>query len=393
MKRMCVHTVTLFAAFAMAVLLSACSNPLTNVGGDSSGSGRELALQEQFGDCVLVNFPDDTGADDYGKRREVFYADLEKALRDRAERICIRNSLPLELMELYQLDHGIFWVKSVAATSPTWLKLGDDEETTSYQLYEIEYYDLSSAEIDEMKREIDDAADQILARVPTEADDWTTAKIIHDELCKLVEYDDTLEKPHTHDLYGTLVNHEAVCSGYSIAFNYLMNKRGLYNRLSYSDNHAWNYVSSTSYDHYIDATWDDTDLYDRTGSPYIFYDYFFLNRDEVTSIDSHAIVSGDPYTTQANESDPYNYHAHEGYLAESYDLDAISEMFRRQYDVGSNLLTVRFANDDDYQTALSWADGSADIYTLLGNVGYEGSYYFWSNDNVNVINIGLYPPE
>ena len=113
----------------------------------------------------------------------------------------------------------------------------------------------------------------------------------------------------------------------------------------------------------------------------------------MTSIDSHAIVSGDPYTTQANESDPYNYHAHEGYLAESYDLDAISEMFRRQYDVGSNLLTVRFANDDDYQTALSWADGSADIYTLLGNVGYEGSYYFWSNDNVNVINIGLYPPE
>lgn len=68
-------------------------------------------------------------------------------------------------------------------------------------------------------------------------------------------------------------------------------------------------------------------------------------------------------------------------------------MFQRQMDAGSNLLTVRFANDSDYQTALAWADGGEDISTLLTNVGYIGSYYFWSNDNVNVINIGLYAAE
>ena len=123
-------------------------------------------------------------------------------------------------------------------------------------------------------------------------------------------FDQTLEKPHTHDLYGALVNHEAVCSGYSIAFHYLMDKAGIYNTTSYSDDHAWNNVNVLSYDRYIDTTWDDPDINDRNGNPYVFYDHFFLKEEEVTAIDSHAIASGDPHLNYVAEDVPYNYHAH-----------------------------------------------------------------------------------
>ena len=382
------------ALLSMTLFLGACGGSTSDEGSaKSSDANSKQTLQALPDDCVLVNFPDDTGADDYGERQEAFYAALEEALHNKAEKICIRNSLPLEVMRLYDLDHGIFWVKDFTPGARMWVQLDSDEEKTDYQFYDFEYYDLSREEIDAMKREIDDAADRILAKIPSGADDWTTAKVIHDELCGLVTYDHTQEKAHARDLYGALVNHEAMCSGYSIAFKYLINKAGYSSTTSYSEDHAWNSVGVLSYDRYIDTTWDDTDQFDKNGKPYIFDDYFFLKREEVTSIDSHAIVSGDPYLNYVNETVPYNYHAHEGYLADSYDIGAITEMFRRQKDAGANVLTVRFANDADYQAALAWSDGGSDIGTLLGNIGYAGSYYFWNNDNVKVINIGLYPAE
>ena len=379
-------------ALILSLSLSACGfGTFEDLG--SLLSREQQDVVELPDDCVVVSFPDDTGADDYGEREQAFYHDLERALQNRQEKVLLRNALPLEEMSIHNLDHGVFWLKSLAVGNMQWFQTKSDEEKTSYQYYEFEYYDLSDQEIEDMKREIDKAADEILAKVPEGADMWTTSLVIHDELCKTITYDSTVELPHTHDLYGALVNHEAVCSAYSVAFHFLMDKTGFYNQMAYSETHAWNFVNARSYDEYIDTTWDDTDLTDRNGNPYIFHDYFFLKREEVESIDDHVIASGDPYTEFVDEIVPYNYHAHEGYLAESYDLDAIADMFQRQFDAGANVLTVRFAHAEDYQSALSWQEGNSDINDLLWSIGYESSFYFWSNDKVNVINIGLYPAE
>lgn len=375
-------------ALALALSLSSCS-----IFGSETlveSAQRELGIPE---DCIVISFADDTGADDYGERQQAFYDELEAALQRKEGKILIRNALPLDRMAVYNLDHSVFWLEHIATSELQWAQLAGDAEKTRYQYYEFSYYDLSDQEIEAMKQQIDEAADQILAQVPAEAGDWLTSKVIHDELCRLITYDQSLGKPHTHDLYGALVNHEAVCSAYSIAFHYLMDKAGYHNMTAYSDSHAWNDVSVPSYDTYIDTTWDDTDLTDRNGNPYVFYDYFFLKREEVESIDDHDIASGNPITSSVSETIPYNYHAHEGYLASSYDIGATAEMFARQFATGTNLLTVRFASDEDYQTALAWKEGGEDISTLLLSIGYEDTFYVWDNDNVNTINIGLYPPQ
>ena len=281
----------------------------------------------------------------------------------------------------------------MSTTGLMWKQQASDSEKTMYQGYEFTYYDLSDEEINAMKKEIDDSAQQVLSKVPDGADDWTATKVVHDELCKMITYDKTLELPHTHDLYGALVNHEAVCSAYSSAFHYLMGKLGHNNRMAFSDTHAWNRVYVLSYDDYVDTTWDDTDITDKDGNPYIKYDYFYLKKDEVEAIDDHGITSGDPTMTSVNESVPYNYHAHEGYLLDGYDEGAIRDVLARQVQTGTNLLTMRFVNEADYRTALKLTenDGSG-MASLLAGIGCNGSFYTWSNDNVRVISIGLNAP-
>lgn len=297
-------------------------------------------------------------------------------------------------MDLFALDHGVFWLKDMGTTIEHYFAQTDsDTEKTFYYLYNFHYYDLSDQEIQAMKQEIDDSASQILSKVPADADDWMAAKIIHDELCRLVTYDETTSLDYVHNVYGVLVNHMAICSGYSSAFHYLMNQLGYHSRMPYSDTHAWNWVNVRSYDQYIDTTWDDTNTVDAYGNPYIRYDYFFLKRDEVTTIDHHAITSGDPYLNYMDEPVPYNYHAHEGYLASSYDVDAITAMFQKQMATGTNLLTVRFENEEDYAQARSWENGDGDIGTILTAVGYNGLYYCMFNDDVRVVNVALYASE
>ena len=316
--------------------------------------------------------------------RDRFYSDLSAVMKDRPSKLCVKGK-PLKNMEdFYQTDYGCFWLESFRYQL-------EHEGTVTYTYITPKYYELNDAEITKMKGEIDLAADQILSQIPNGADDWTKALIIHDELCKRITYDQSLELAHTHDLYGALVNNEAVCSAYSSAFFFLLNRLGIKSDASYSDVHAWNGLRVPSAEAYIDSTWDDTDYYDAYGRPYIVHDHFFLTFEEVKNIDSHSYESLEP--GQLILSDPlfYNYHKHEGYYLDYYDTDQIANIFYRQFLNNSNVLTVRFSSYSAYATAKQWMDErNGELNDILTRIGYIGSYYYWPNDDINVMNILLY---
>ena len=336
-----------------------------------------------------VEIPEGTRVIAFDGDLEAFRGEIAEALANRETTICVQDWIWLQTVDYYTLPYSTFWLKDYSANGVIG-KTETDERSHTYHFYEYHYYDLTDEEIEQMKNEIDAAADQIISMVPAGADDWTCAKVVHDELCKLVTYDQSLEKPHTHDTYGALVNHEAVCSGYACAFSYIMSRLGYYSPLSYSDVHAWNNLAVVSDEQYIDITWDDKDIVDAYGREYIDYSFFFLTRAEVESVESHAIQSGDPYSNTPN-SLPYNYYSHEGYLVDSYDWNTIAEMFTRQFESGSNLLTIRFTNDEDYQQALQWAEtGFEELSALMTQWDYYEPYYYWSNDDMKTYSIGLY---
>lgn len=136
-------------------------------------------------------------------------------------------------------------------------------------------------EIARMQGEIDAVAQEILEKCPGGWDYYGSCRVIHDELIKRVTYDHSLSLPHIYDIYGALVNGEAVCQGYAYAFSYLTSILGYDSVVVCSEDHAWNMMNSPidCNDRFVDVTWDDKDYQDSHGNDYILYEYFGLSKE------------------------------------------------------------------------------------------------------------------
>ena len=331
-------------------------------------------------DAVLVAY---TGDDD------AFRAELSAAIRERQPNICIKDKTFTSMQDFYDLEYGCFWLNQCAVYQ---VERDFDGERAVYQVFSMDYFDLTEEEIEIMIAQVDEAAGAILAMVPEGADAWTAAKVIHDALCASVTYDDTLQLPYIHTLYGALVNHAAVCSGYTSAYQFLLDRLGIDGVSIYSDIHAWNAVDVPSAERYVDVTWDDYDLVDSRGVPYIGYDFFFVGYDEMQRIEEHYVEGEAPAAADPAESVPYNYYERTGFLADTYDPAQLTAIFAAQYATGTNYLTVRFREAADYEIAKQWSGESSELlFEILRGVGYEGAFLIWKNDEMQTVSIGLYP--
>ena len=95
---------------------------------------------------------------------------------------------------------------------------------------------------------------------------YSDIKNVHDYIIENTEYDTTISKQNIYNMYGALVNREAVCEGYARAFKYLMDGLSIpctvvigtgTNSEGNTENHAWNYVQIDNNWYAIDVTWDD----------------------------------------------------------------------------------------------------------------------------------------
>lgn len=108
------------------------------------------------------------------------------------------------------------------------------------------------------------AADGILAGVNPGMTDYEKSLYLHDKVAEAVEY---TGGSNAHNAYGALVEHKAVCDGYTEAYGYLLQRCGIQSFVAHgsSDNpvthlpesHAWNYVRIDGHYHQTDVTWDD----------------------------------------------------------------------------------------------------------------------------------------
>ncbi|MBQ6489866.1 MAG: S-layer homology domain-containing protein [Solobacterium sp.] len=82
------------------------------------------------------------------------------------------------------------------------------------------------------------------------------ALFLHDKIVTETEYDTTLSR---FNAYQALVEGNAVCQGYALAYKYLLNKAGITSDVISSDvlNHAWNTAVIGGKTYYVDCTWDD----------------------------------------------------------------------------------------------------------------------------------------
>lgn len=122
----------------------------------------------------------------------------------------------------------------------------------------------STTQINEAISEIEKIRNNIIQNKT--GDVYADVKMVHDYLVDNIEYDRTISKSNIYNVYGALVNREAVCEGYAKAFKYVMDGLKIQSTLAIGkgtnsegniENHAWNYVQVSGGWYAIDVTWDD----------------------------------------------------------------------------------------------------------------------------------------
>lgn len=127
------------------------------------------------------------------------------------------------------------------------------------------YSTTDEQEIREIQSKMDAVANEAIAFVSDDLEDYEKALVIHDWLAKYCEYDyenylnDTIP-PKSHTAYGALIDKFAVCDGYAKAYAYIMQtKLGITCGVVSSDSmsHAWNMIRIGNHYYHVDVTWDD----------------------------------------------------------------------------------------------------------------------------------------
>lgn len=99
-------------------------------------------------------------------------------------------------------------------------------------------------------------AEEVLSGLEEGWTDLQKLLYLHDWLVTHCEYDLTYTR---YSAYDALVDGSAVCQGYSLAYQLLLQKAGMEASVVSSDgmNHAWNLVTLGGKQYYADCTWDD----------------------------------------------------------------------------------------------------------------------------------------
>ncbi len=140
----------------------------------------------------------------------------------------------------------------------------DEDYLTKIEMHVLDGFDKASVEA------FDKKVHEVMAGVDPEWTDVQKVLYIHDHLVTNIDYErydlyppdgEGKKEPKYYSAYDALVRGECVCQGYSLAFEYLINKLGkdfdcdviTSNGL----NHAWNVITVHGKKYYVDCTWDD----------------------------------------------------------------------------------------------------------------------------------------
>ena len=141
-------------------------------------------------------------------------------------------------------------------------------------------YTMTAEEAAAQQAEIDVRAEELIAGMESDWDDYEKFRYIHDNLILSCQYKENEGSCYT--AYGCLVEGEAVCEGYAKAMLTLCEKVGIgcvpVVGLGYENGeplpHIWNKVLIDGEWYCTDPTWDDP--VSQMGEDYIRYDYFAI---------------------------------------------------------------------------------------------------------------------
>lgn len=165
------------------------------------------------------------------------------------------------------------WTNSsglVIKVEPSYLSIYDETSTIEYEA----------------------AVAEALKSVNDQMDDVEKALALHDYLALNCAYENDGQEPYeNYNAYNALVDREAVCQGYTLAYTDLLQRAGVSCSYATSDpmNHIWNLVELGDNWYHVDVTWDDPTA-DFAGR--VMHTNFLRSDSGITGTGHHDWVTG-----------------------------------------------------------------------------------------------------
>lgn len=249
-----------------------------------------------------------------------------------------------------------------------------------------EFWDYEK-DINECATELETALDEIISQANMYTSLYGKVLFVHDFLTENVKYDDEtyeliLDDPYTIEnyqyssAYGTLVEHKAICGGYSTAFQLIMQRLGIQCGIATGDDHEWNFLRLEDEYYYMDITWDCPDS--DNGETYAkSYEFFCITEDELLS--SHEFDE-DQLLPECNGK-KYDYFIANGYYSEAYDRTTALNIIGHQ--ASNDYIYIKFGSA--YETDLAVEDllSNGEIFKIPA-LQDESLSYFYSYSNLSL---------
>lgn len=205
-----------------------------------------------------------------------------------------------------------------------------------------------------MREKLEAAADECISRISPEASDYEKIKFVYEYLIDTVEYD--AGSADSQNIQSALLYNSSVCAGYSKAFQYILNRMGLFctyvtGEIRGGSDHGWNMVRIDDTYYYVDVTWGDPVFANQVSSAAEenVKNYNYLCCTEYDLFKTH--VPDESMKLPSCTSDAYNYYRLNGYYYDSFDYDTIYNAVMQSVWNGETSIVMKFGSQEAYDTA------------------------------------------
>lgn len=210
----------------------------------------------------------------------------------------------------------------------------------------------TKAMIETKQRMVDAVVDEIVATIPSGADDYTKVKAVYEAIINNTQYNSAA--PDNQTMISALLNKSSVCAGYSRSMQYILNSIGVPTTvvegvsLFTGEQHAWNLCKLEDGYYYVDVTWGDASYVNngRNGAAgeQLNYDYLLVTEEEICR--THGIDR--TYSLPECNLNANNYFVREGLFISEYNPDEVKTIFDRGYSNGQATVSFKCANLEIY---------------------------------------------
>ena len=285
-------------------------------------------------------------------------------------------------------DHPeIFWVGSSAQIKES----GLTKEVDSYSFETTVPTEARAS----MKENLEAAADGCIMQISADATDYQKIKYVYESLIDTVEY--SSGSADSQNIQSALLYRASVCAGYSKAFQYILNRMGLFctyvtGTIKDGGDHGWNMVRIGGNYYYVDVTWGDPVFANRmdhidSGQT---KNYNYLCCTEYDLFKTH--VPSDAIPLPSCTSDDYNYYKLNGFYYEYFDYNTIYNALMQSVWNGNSSIVLKFGSQEAYDSAkYELFEGSLlddpGAYLMQINGVTSWNYKYHTDDNFYLITI------